>query len=379
MERLRCLTCRTRIGTFSSRGASLVRRRIRQSIWSGGQALFSILSLFVVTPVVAFYMLLDWDHMVAKVDSWVPRATVSTVRGLARDINARDRRLRARAGAGLPHPRHLVCGRADADGPELRHPHRPVCGLLSFIPYVGSLTGLVLSVGVAFVQFWPDWMMIAAVLAVFFTGQFIEGNILSPKLVGEASGLHPVWLMFALFAFGSLFGFVGLLLAVPLAATAGRAGALRRCGNIWQARSTLEARVAARSRKRWLRGWPRHPGIRANSRSTCPWSRAWARRTFSSAPPTKPPTRPWRAGLIGPTPSCCWSARPAPARRTAPLSGRPESHAWPLQRSELRQENVPHLVSGGALVIEDCDRARGHEDALFHLLNPPASAAASCC
>ena len=94
-------------------------------------------------------------------------------------------------------------------------------GILSFIPYVGSLTGLILSVGVAIVQFWPDWTMIAATLGIFIFGQFVEGNILSPKLVGDSVGLHPVWLMFALLAFGVLFGFVGLLLAVPLAAAIG--------------------------------------------------------------------------------------------------------------------------------------------------------------
>ena len=91
-------------------------------------------------------------------------------------------------------------------------------GLISFIPYVGSLVGLVLSVGVALVQFWPEWPWIVAVAAIFFAGQFIEGNILQPKLVGQSVGLHPVWLMFALFAFGYLFGFVGLLIAVPAAA-----------------------------------------------------------------------------------------------------------------------------------------------------------------
>jgi predicted PurR-regulated permease PerM len=94
-------------------------------------------------------------------------------------------------------------------------------GVLSFIPYVGTLTGFLVSTGVAIVQFWPDWTMIAVVIGIFVAGQFLEGNILSPKLVGDAIGVHPVWLMFALFAFGSLFGFVGLLLAVPLAATAG--------------------------------------------------------------------------------------------------------------------------------------------------------------
>lgn len=83
------------------------------------------------------------------------------------------------------------------------------------------MIGLVLAVGVALVQFLPDYVNIILVLAVFFSGQFIEGNILQPKLVGSSVGLHPVWLMFALFAFGVLFGFVGLLVAVPAAAAVG--------------------------------------------------------------------------------------------------------------------------------------------------------------
>jgi predicted PurR-regulated permease PerM len=96
-----------------------------------------------------------------------------------------------------------------------------VSGLITFVPYVGSLTGLVLSLGVAVAQFWPEWTSIATVLAIFVVGQFIEGNVLAPKLVGESVGIHPVWLIFALLAFGYLFGFVGLLVAVPLAATIG--------------------------------------------------------------------------------------------------------------------------------------------------------------
>ncbi|MCR9061291.1 MAG: AI-2E family transporter, partial [Rhodobacteraceae bacterium] len=94
-------------------------------------------------------------------------------------------------------------------------------GLVSFIPFVGAALGFVLSVGVALVQFWPDWPWILVVGAVFAVGQFLEGNVLQPKLVGESTGLHPVTLMFALFAFGSLFGFVGMLIAVPAAAMIG--------------------------------------------------------------------------------------------------------------------------------------------------------------
>jgi predicted PurR-regulated permease PerM len=188
------------------------------SIWSSGVALVSVVSLFVVTPVVAFYMLLDWDRMVAVVDSWVPRDYVETVRALARDINT--------ATAGFVRGQGTLClvlGIMYATGLSFTGLNFAIligffAGLISFIPYVGSLTGLVLAVGVAFVQFWPDWTMVVLVACVFFVGQFIEGNILQPRLVGKSVGLHPVWLMFALFAFGALFGFVGLLIAVPASA-----------------------------------------------------------------------------------------------------------------------------------------------------------------
>ncbi|WP_246658751.1 AI-2E family transporter [Mesorhizobium sp. J18] len=189
-----------------------------QSIWSSGAALVSVASLFIVTPVVAFYMLLDWDHMVAKVDSLVPRQHVETVRQLARDINAST--------AGFVRGQGTLClilGTFYAIGLTLVGLNFGLligffAGLISFIPYVGSLVGLVLSVGVAFFQFWPEWYWVVAVAAIFFLGQFIEGNILQPKLVGKSVGLHPVWLMFALVAFGYLFGFAGLLIAVPASA-----------------------------------------------------------------------------------------------------------------------------------------------------------------
>ena len=188
------------------------------SIWSSGVALFSVASLFIVTPVVAFYMLLDWDRMIAKVDSWVPRDHVHTVRQIAGDIN--------RSTAGFVRGQGTLClvlGIIYASGLTITGLNFGIliglfAGLISFIPYVGSLVGLLLALGVAFVQFWPDWLMVLAVAVVFFIGQFIEGNILQPRLVGKSVGLHPVWLMFALFAFGALFGFVGLLIAVPAAA-----------------------------------------------------------------------------------------------------------------------------------------------------------------
>jgi predicted PurR-regulated permease PerM len=192
-----------------------------QSLWSSGLALVSVASLFVVTPVVAFYMLLDWDRMVSKVDSWIPRQHVETVRQLANEIN--------HSTAGFVRGQGTLClilGVMYAVGLTLTGLNFAIliglfAGVISFIPYVGSLVGLVVSIGVALVQFWPDWIMVAAVAGVFFVGQFIEGNILQPKLVGKSVGVHPVWLMFALFAAGALFGFVGLLLAVPIAAAIG--------------------------------------------------------------------------------------------------------------------------------------------------------------
>jgi predicted PurR-regulated permease PerM len=190
-------------------------------LWNGGQAILSVIALLVVTPVVAFYLLVDWDRMVATVDRWLPRRQRETIRLLAGDIDA--------AIAGFVRGQATVCfllGTFYAAGLSLVGLNfgaliGMTAGLLSFIPYVGSLTGLLLSVGVAIVQFWPDWTWILATLGIFVFGHFVEGNILSPKLVGASVGLHPVWLMFALLAFGSLFGFLGLLLAVPLAAAVG--------------------------------------------------------------------------------------------------------------------------------------------------------------
>lgn len=194
---------------------------IFQQIWNSGMALLDIAALFVVTPVVAFYLLLDWDRMVEKVDSWIPRDNVETIRDLARQVDA--------AIAGFVRGQGSVClilGLFYAVGLSVVGLNFGLliglfAGLISFIPYVGSTVGLVLALVVAVVQFWPDFIMIGVVAGVFFVGQFFEGNILQPRLVGSSVGLHPVWLMFALFAFGALFGFVGMLIAVPAAASVG--------------------------------------------------------------------------------------------------------------------------------------------------------------
>ncbi len=194
---------------------------VLKSLWSGGRAVLGLLSLLVITPVVAFYILLDWDRMVAKIDSWLPRDEVNTIRGLANEINA--------ALSGFLRGQSLVClflATWYGTGLSLVGLNYGLLigitgGVLSFIPYVGSLTCLVISVALAIVQGWPQWTLLLMVLGVIGTGQFLEGNILTPKLVGGSVGLHPVWLMLALLGFGSLFGFTGLLLAVPIAAAVG--------------------------------------------------------------------------------------------------------------------------------------------------------------
>ncbi|MGO9673026.1 MAG: AI-2E family transporter [Methylocella sp.] len=192
-----------------------------KSIWSSGAALIGLVSLLVLTPVITFYMLLDWEKMIATVDSLVPLRHRQTVRDLARQIDA--------AMAGFLRGQSLVClflGLWYGVGLSLIGLNFGLliglsAGFLSFIPYVGSLTALVLSAIVAIVQGWPEWRLLAMALGVVGAGQFLEGNVLSPKLVGESVGLHPVWLIFALLAFGSLFGFTGLIVAVPLAAAIG--------------------------------------------------------------------------------------------------------------------------------------------------------------
>ncbi|SNY93809.1 Predicted PurR-regulated permease PerM [Cohaesibacter sp. ES.047] len=201
-------------------GASWIGKLI-QSIWNGGQALIDMLALIVITPVVAFYMLHDWDRMVETVDHWLPRDHVDTIRHLANEIN--------RSVSGFVRGQiivGLILGIFYAVALSILGLNFGLliglgAGIISFIPYAGATLGLVVSLGVAIVQYWPDPVPIGITLAIFAVGQFLEGNFLQPRLVGERVGLHPVWLMFALLAFGSLFGFVGMLIAVPTAAAIG--------------------------------------------------------------------------------------------------------------------------------------------------------------
>jgi predicted PurR-regulated permease PerM len=189
-------------------------------IWKGGLAFFSVLSMIVITPVVAFYLLRDYDQIVAWVDGYLPRAARTTIHEQARAIDA--------AIAGFVRGQACVClvlatwyGAAlTVVGLDSGLLVGLGAGAISFIPYVGAAIGLIVGVSIAIVQF-PEWAQIGVVALIFIIGQTAESYILTPRLVGGRIGLHPVWIIFALLAGGALMGFAGVLLAVPLAAIIG--------------------------------------------------------------------------------------------------------------------------------------------------------------
>lgn len=186
-----------------------------------GVAVINLLGLLFITPVVTFYLLRDWEKVVAAIDGALPLDHADTIRKLVRESNA--------AIAGYLRGQALVCLSLaaiygiglSAVGLQFGLVIGLIAGAISFIPFVGTFVGAVMALGMALAQFPPDWIGVAQVAAVFLFGQTMEGNVLSPKLVGDRVGLHPVWIMFALLAGGSLFGFVGVLVAVPTAAVVG--------------------------------------------------------------------------------------------------------------------------------------------------------------
>lgn len=214
----------------------------------GGQVLSTILSsfsgvlnvivLFVIVPVVTVYLLVDWDRMVAWLDGLLPRDHAPVLRRLASEMDATLASFIRGQGTVCLILGVFYAGALMIAGLNFGIVIGAVAGLVTFIPYVGALIGGLLAVGIAIFQTWTEsaadvansvegakaganWLYVVMIYAIFQAGQFVEGNILTPKLVGTSVGLHPVWLLFALSVFGALFGFVGLLVAVPLAAMMG--------------------------------------------------------------------------------------------------------------------------------------------------------------
>jgi predicted PurR-regulated permease PerM len=209
--------------TLAEIGAAIQARggELAQGLLSSALGVISVVVFIIVVPVVAFYLLLDWDEMTKRIDQMLPRDHAPTIRRLAREIDA--------VLAGFVRGQVSVClalgtfyaAALMLAGLQFGLIVGAIAGAITFIPYVGSIIGGTLAVGLALFQFWGDWVSIGIIAAIFAIGQFIEGNVLTPKLVGKSVGLHPVWLLFALSAFGSVFGFVGMLIAVPVAAMLG--------------------------------------------------------------------------------------------------------------------------------------------------------------
>ncbi|MHA1113357.1 MAG: AI-2E family transporter [Alphaproteobacteria bacterium] len=256
-------------------------------LWRGGMVAFNLLTLVLITPLVTFYLLRDWDRIVARVDSWLPRAQAPVIRAQTAKVDATL--------SGFVRGVFSVCvilAIFYAVGLSLVGLRSGViigivAGLLSFIPFFGALVGAALSVGMALIQF-SDWLPIALTAAVFAVGQIAEGNFLTPKLVGGRVGLHPLWIVFALMAGGAVFGFVGVLLAVP-----------RR----WRRRISSSPTVTGR---RWPGSMPGRAG--RGRRSRCMGRRGAARPISPMSGACAAKRSPWRRRRSNP---------PSPARCSA--------------------------------------------------------------
>jgi predicted PurR-regulated permease PerM len=214
MDKLRDMVG-SKVGEALSWLASLLQSLITSSI-----ALLNIVSLVIVTPIVTFFVMRDWEKLVALIDDYLPRQSLSTVRDQARAISDML--------VGFIHGQALVClilaiyygTTLSFAGLESGLALGLLIGVLAVIPILGGALGFVLALGLAASQY-GTWREIITVGIIFAIGQGVEGNFLTPKLVGDRIHLHPVLVMFALFAGGTLFGFVGILFAVPAAAVIG--------------------------------------------------------------------------------------------------------------------------------------------------------------
>ena len=208
------------MASFANSWSDLARY-FAENIWTQGRAFFNVTALVLVTPLVVFYLLADWNAMLAKIDSWLPRQHAPKLRALGNDINA--------AVSAFIRGQGMVClilGTFYATGLWLIGLNYGILvglatGFMAFIPFVGWALGIITATTLAIAQFWPNVISVLLVPTVFLLGQGLDAGILSPKIVGSKIRLHPVWVLFALFAFSYLFGIVGVLVAVPLAAAVG--------------------------------------------------------------------------------------------------------------------------------------------------------------
>jgi len=190
------------------------------SVIGSGFAIFNVLTLIIVTPIVAFYLLRDWPGVTGRIDSWLPYRYRDVIRAQAREVDrilsawVRGQALCCLILAGYYAVALTIVGLDFGLIVGL------AAGMLSFIPYVGSITGGITAIALALAQF-PGWRGVIAVVVVLMIGQFLEGYVIYPRFLGDRVELPAVWVIFALFAGGAAFGFLGVMLAVPAAATIG--------------------------------------------------------------------------------------------------------------------------------------------------------------
>ena len=191
------------------------------NIWNSGIAIVNLLSLIFITPIVTFYMLRDWDKIIKKINGWLPPKHASVIQEQVLLIDCTlSGYIRGQTNVCLLLGTFYAIG-LTAVGLDFGFFIGMATGILSFIPYVGMLFGFTIGMIIAFFQFGVDWTSIVMVASIFVIGQFIEGNFITPKLVGDKVGLHPVWIMFGMLAGAAIFGLTGILLAVPVTAVLG--------------------------------------------------------------------------------------------------------------------------------------------------------------
>ena len=191
------------------------------ALFTQGLALVNLIGLLSVTPLVAFYLLRDWPTVVTEIDGWLPRDYVDVIRTQAREA---DRVL-----AGFARGAALVCTvlalfyavALSVVGLDFGLLIGLTAGTLSFVPYLGALVGFGMSVGMALIQFWPDWTRVVLVGAIFVVGNIVSDYVITPRVVGDRIGVHPLWVLLGFFAGAELFGFVGMLISVPACAVIG--------------------------------------------------------------------------------------------------------------------------------------------------------------
>lgn len=189
-------------------------------LFTNSLALANLISLIILTPVVAFYLLRDWPKLVHSIESLMPKEYRNSIKGLMMNINKTLK--------GYIQGQLMVCltlGLYYAIcytflGLDFSITVGLMAGILAFIPYIGFFIGATAAIGIALAQF-SEWTSIGYVTLILGVGQLVESNYLTPKLVGDRVGLHPVWIIFALLTGGYFFGFLGLIIALPVAATIG--------------------------------------------------------------------------------------------------------------------------------------------------------------